>query len=375
MSDYIDPRPMQPTEISANTLFGGDGPEEMYPALDGSLSQSDEELELQAFRDAENTVPVALNTNNEAHSSQELQIETDKKQKFLSRFGDTLRTLFVKEMLEKGHRTQRIGAFALAGACQLAERGRFMVWALPWAFDKTMNHAMENDWNGYQTSAVAALAVGSVFGAWEYAVGKTFRASISAFPETTEKVIENHPTMVGVISSALNGYPKQEEIAEKQPDKPSEGYDFSPYETQDSLPGKASLAVSRGLKAGLLYGSTAYIGLATVNEYSKKSSERLLQVVSVESATALAAIAAGVSAMVVNNFLDKAEQVRDALTNKTYLIGASIAIIGYSAFANYISRRGYEKQSKEAEDNARSDTMELSEIDNLVLVTDQVTEG
>ncbi len=265
--------------------------------------------------------------------------ETISSMSFASRLGDTLHTLFREELPEDGHRWRRVGAFALGATTQALDRGRAMVLAVPFAFDRSVEFATEHGLNGYGTAALAALAVGGTFGVWSQVVGKSFHTAINAFPETTKVTTRNHPVMVRVIGKAINGFPSQEELAEKQPNKPEEGYDVGPYDTAKTRLGKVALGIKRGFKTAFLYGSTAHVGVAKVSEHSDASNKRRRQVISLEAAGASATVAAGMSAMLTHNLFGVAEEVRDAITDKTNLSLAALAFIGLAAAGNYFERK------------------------------------
>jgi len=238
-----------------------------------------------------------------------------------------------------------------------------MVFVLPTAFDETLEYAAEHGFNGYQTAGAAGLVVGGLFGAWGYVVGKAFHKAVDAFPATTQKVVENHPIMVGVVSDAIDGFPSKEELVAKQPVKPEEGYDVGPYDSRKSFLGKAALAVTRGLKTAFLFGPTIHVGVAEVSEHSDKSVEKRRRVVTREAAGAVGAVAVGISAMVTHDFLGAAEQVRDAITDKQNLLGASAFFIGFAALSNWLSRKNYiRRRSTSAEASTNNASAEVSEL-------------
>ncbi len=269
-------------------------------------------------------------------------------QRFLDRLGDTLGSLW-KETWEKGHRTQRLGALALGATTQALDRGRFLIFAAPWAFDHTLTSSAEHHLNSGETAAAAGIALGGLFGAWGWIVGKSFHTSLNAYPQTTEKVTENHPAMVDVISKAIDGFPSKEELITNHPQKPEDGYDIEPYETRKSLLGKAALALTRGVKTAFLFGTTAHVGVAKVSEHSERSNEKRRRVVTAEGAAVLGAIGAGLSGMVSADFLGIAQDVRDTITDKNVLTGSTVALIALAAVSNYISRRKFLKQESTQE--------------------------
>lgn len=265
----------------------------------------------------------------------------------LSRIGEDLSTL-TYEGLEPGHRTARIGAFTVGAVMQGLDRGRAMVFALPAVFDKTLTYSAEHGYNGYETAGLSGVAVGATFGTWSWLVGRSFHASLNQFPATTQKVTENHPVMVDVISGAVGGFVSRKELAQKEPVMEG-GYNVSPYEARKSTFGKAVLAVGRGYKAALLYGTTAYVGLAKTKDYSDESNKDLRRTVTTEAAVAMGSIGVGVSAAVTNNFLGVAEGIRDTVTSKPILFSASAVLIGVSTGLNKLSRNSAKKKLEAAE--------------------------
>jgi hypothetical protein len=214
---------------------------------------------------------------------------------------------------------------------------------LPTAFDKVLTYGTEHNLNSYETAGLAAGAVGGVAATWLWGVGRAFHRSIESFPETSQTVAENHPVMVEVVSKGVSGFVMPEESAAKQPLQ-QEGYDVGPYDSQDSVVGKVGLAVSRGLKGAFLYGTTAYVGMANLNGYSKESTVKVRRAVTLESGLALGTIAAGLSVLVSHDALGMAEDIKNVITNKKVLLSASGSLIGVSAISNWFSRRGAKKQ-------------------------------
>jgi hypothetical protein len=264
----------------------------------------------------------------------------------LPRLGEDFSTLG-HELTEDGHRVRRMGALVTAGTMQALDRGRAMVFALPAAFDKTLTYSAEHGLNGVETASLSGLAVGATLGTWSWLVGRSFHASLNQFPATTEKVTENHPVMVDVISSAVGGFVSREELGQKEPVAEG-GYAVGPYEARKSRLGKAMLAVGRGYKAALLYGTTAYVGVAKTKQYSDTSNEELRRTVTAEAAVAMGTIGVGVSAAVTSNFLGVAEGIRDTVTSKPILFSASAIIIGISAGLNKLSRNSAKKKLEAA---------------------------
>ena len=118
----------------------------------------------------------------------DIQEMQEQHQPWLKRVGDDL-TAFGKEQIEEGHRVERLGALLVTGATQFADRGRAMVLVLPTIFDEVTTYAVEHSWNGYQAASASAIAVGGVFAAWGWAVGRAFHYAVNAYPKTTEKFI------------------------------------------------------------------------------------------------------------------------------------------------------------------------------------------
>lgn len=260
---------------------------------------------------------------------------------FPTRLLDTFRT-FGNELTEKGHRARRLGAFVVGGGAQAIDRFRGLVWILPPVFEEIVSHGYENDWNAWQTSTASGVAIGGIWSVWSYGVGRAFRGSMNQFPETTKKVAVNHPAMVGAVSDAVDGFPTQEELDKNHREDTGEGYDVGPYETKETLRGKAGLGMWRGVKTAFLYGSTGQVGMAKVNNHSDESNERRLRTIVAESAAVFGSIAVGLSVMISNGSAEKAEQIKEAITNRNYLFTASALLITWSAIGNHLARRKFQ---------------------------------
>lgn len=251
-------------------------------------------------------------------------------------------TVFKDEISEPSQRVRRTGAAVLGVATQTFDRARAMVIALPYAFDHALTYAGEHGLNGYETAGLAGVAVGGTFGVWGWMVGRSFDASINAFPETTKTVTHNHPAMVEVVSKAVGGFVRSEDIASKTQNADGT-YDIGAYEGRKNIVTKVGLGIGRALKSALLYGTTAYVGMAKVKGYSKESRDSLRRTVTAESAGAWATIAAGVSAAVTNSSYEVAQTIRDTLTNRTYIFGATAFFIGSATISNLFARRSAKK--------------------------------
>lgn len=267
------------------------------------------------------------------------------KRGLFSRLGEDVSALG-HEMAEEGERKKRLGAFLLGVGTQGADRLRGLVVILPATFDRTLEYAGEHGFNGVETAATSGFAVGVVMGAWAYMVGKAFHVSLNEYPKTTETVVKNHPVMMDVLKGAVGGFVKEE--TENTGQSVTKEKTMAPYEARKSKLGKAMLAVSRGYKAALLYGTTAYVGLAKTSGYSDESTTRLRNTVSAEAAVAMGSIGVGVSAAVTNNFLGLAEDIRDVVSSKPIMLTASMILIGVSAVSNKLSRMGAKKKLDKA---------------------------
>lgn len=269
---------------------------------------------------------------------------------FRDRLGNTFKSFF-SELGEEGYRTRRAAAVVVAGTTQVAERARLMAVALPYTFDEVLQHSMENGWNGYQTAGAAGVALAGVNAGWNYAVGKSFKRSLDELPDTVDAVTANHPVMVGTIDGAIGGIVQPDELQQKHSVRPEGGYEVGPYDASSRRIGKAVLAVKRGYSALLVFGATPYIGVAKARDYSNESNDKLRRAVTAESAAAVGVLGAGVSGLVTNNALGAAETIRDTVANKSLWIGVSAGLIGYSAAANMIARRKYERSQSDTQNS------------------------
>lgn len=287
------------------------------------------------------------------------------KRPFQQRLASSFATFF-KEWWGEGdlkhgwrERTKQTGAVAVAGATQAADRGRALVWLLPASFDKATRYAIEHGYNGYEQATLSGVAVGGLFMVYGYAIGKIAHKSINSFPETTEAVTTNHPAMISVVSKAAGVRPSKDELVITVPIKPDEGYEVGTYDSRKSLLGKIGLGISRGLKTGFLYGTTMQVGMAKVNEHSNHSIEKRIRVTAAEGAAVLGSTALGVSVLLVHNPA-MAETVRDAITDKQNLFGASVTLIALSTVLNYFSRRKKMKQSDSQISENEQETSDLN---------------
>ena len=263
---------------------------------------------------------------------------------FHERLTDTAGTLFKEELLESGHRVERLAAVTIAGVTQGLERARIAAFVLPQVFDEVLEHGIKNGWNGYQIAGAAGLSIAGLWGGWTEGVGKAFQWASNVLPKTTKKIVENHPIAVGVIAKAIDGFPSNHELRRQQPIRPAEGYDVGPYDTRKTVLGKIALAVSRGLKTGFMFGSTPHVGVASVNGHSEKSTTKRRHAVTAESSVMFGSVAVGVSTLVTHNSLGLAQDVRDVVANEKLWAGISVGLIGYTALANFISRKSFQRQ-------------------------------
>lgn len=242
-----------------------------------------------------------------------------------------------------GTRLRRIGAFLLAGLTQLLDRGRLLIVALPLTFDAALRWSLDWRLGAGATAAVAGVSVGAVFFSWGLLVGHSFHISLRAFPTTTGAFLRNHPAAVGVISTAIDGFPKSEAQYAELHQPHWSRYEFGPYATRRTTLGKALLALSRGAKTAFIFGTTAHVGVATISGFSDLAVRRRTFVVALEAAAILAAIAALVSLLVSYDFLGVAERIRDTITDRRVLIATSVVVIVASGVDNYLRRRAIER--------------------------------
>lgn len=252
-------------------------------------------------------------------------------------------TEFKNEITEPGYRLARVGAAVVTAATQALDRGRAMVFALPVAFDRSLTYAAEHGLNGVETSGLAGVALGATFGTWGLVVGRSLESAVDQFPKTTQKITENHPVMVEVVSKAVGGFVNPKEMTAKTPD--ADGlFDVKPYEKRDTAAGKVALGIGRAYKAAILYGTTAYVGMAKINNQTPESRTNLRRVVTAESAAAWGSIGVMGSVAITNGSPQLAESIRDTLTNKPLILSISLGLVGVSAITNKIARRAAQKE-------------------------------
>ncbi len=264
---------------------------------------------------------------------------------FPTRLADTCATL-LREAAAPGRgavvRIRRLAALLIAGLTQLFDRGRILIILLPITFDRSLSWSLERGLNGYVTAAVAGIAVAAVFATWGLLVGWSFHWSLDEYPETTRTFLENHPAVVGVISSAIDGFPRSAaEYRSLSAGVPDGGYEFGPYATRESLPGKGALALSRGLKTAFIFGTTAHVGMAKVGGFRRDAIRRRTVAVTLEAAVVLGGVAVLVSSLLTHDLFGVAERVRDTITDRRVLISASVLLILAAAIDNAIRRHRY----------------------------------
>lgn len=262
---------------------------------------------------------------------------------FTDRFSEVLHTLG-DELTERGQRFRRAAAFVTAGAMQAAERARTMVLILPEVFDETLEYSTEHGINAYATGGMAFVAVGGLYTAIGYTIGKTFKKAVDVFPATTAKVKENHPVMVDVVGDAISGFPSEAKLGKDYKPNDDGEYEVGPYDTKETLLGKLGLVVKRGNGTVYLFGTTPHAGVAEVRGHSDESIERRLRAVSVEGGVAVGGLAVALTALIANNFFGAAEEIKSTIENPwVWRIGSVLAITA-TAVINKLSRVKKEKE-------------------------------
>jgi hypothetical protein len=227
----------------------------------------------------------------------------------------------------------------LAGATQLLDRGRILIILLPLSFDRSLEFSTRHGLDALLTAAVAGTAVGFVFFTWGWLVGRSFHWSLREYPDTTAAFLENHPTAVGVISTAIDGFPKDPAEYQRLNGRFGPHFEFGPYAHTATLMGRMRLALTRGLKTAFIFGTTAHVGVATISGFSPMAVRTRIWVVALEAAVVLASIAVVVSLLVSYDFLGVAQRIRDVITDRRVLITTSVVVIVASAVDNYARRR------------------------------------
>jgi hypothetical protein len=246
-------------------------------------------------------------------------------------------------------RLRRLAALALAGGTQALDRGRLLIIILPLTFDRSLEYSFERGQGATATAAQAGVAVAAVFFAWGWAVGRSFHWSLSEFPTTTDAFLRNHPAAVGVVSTAINGFPRTrseyEELSLRTGTDRYRHFEFGPYATSSSRTSKVLLALSRGVKTAFIFGTTAHVGVAKVSRFSDSAVKRRTWVVALEAAAVLGTLAVLVSTLVSYDFLGVAQRIRDVVTDRRILISTSVIVIIASAIDNYFRRRSLSTES------------------------------
>ena len=291
--------------------------------------------------------PLRVRSTTERHPGYASPIEqiastsTDSR-RFAGRLADTVRTL-ASEIASRHCpplvRVRRLFAIALAGLTQLFDRGRILVILLPLSFDRSLEFSARHGFDSLLTAAAAGTAVGLVFFTWGWLVGRSFHWSLREYPNTTAAFLENHPAAVGVISTAIDGFPKDATEYERLNGRFGPHFEFGPYAHKSSPVAKLRLAIIRGAKTAFIFGTTAHVGIATINGFSPLAVRTRIWVVALEAAVILASIAVVVSLLVSHDFLGVAQRIRDIITDRRILITTSVVVIVASALDNYVRRR------------------------------------
>ena len=264
----------------------------------------------------------------------------------VGRVGEDVSSLYHEAFDTQEGRIKRVAAGIGAAAMQTADRVRGLAFVLPPVFHRVLRYSAEHGFNGLEQATLSGVAVAGAFNVWSNVVGKTFDVGMEQFPKTTELVARNHPVMVEVIDKAIGGFPSKEELRAKQLEKPTEGYDVSPYETASSLPGAALVAQKRAPKVALLYGSTAYVGVSRLRGFSQKSTNRIRRAVSNNGSLFFGELAAGVSALITNSKPEVAQRVESVLENKLVWSVAALGLTGLTALSTKLARNKEAKLMK-----------------------------
>lgn len=275
--------------------------------------------------------------------------------RFPARLRDTLATLG-HEVVGSGAgistRLRRVGALVLAGLTQLFDRGRVLIFLLPVTFDRALTWSVEHGLDGYRTAAMAGITVAAVFFAWGLLVGFSFHWSINAYPATTSAFLVNHPAVVGVISSAIDGFPRsptEYRALSAGADADDVGHEFGPYATRRTRLGKVLLAVSRGLKTAFVFGTTAHVGMAKVGGFSPRAIRRRTLVVTTEAALVLGGVAILVSGLLTHDLFGVAERVRGTITDRRVLLSVTVLLIVAASIDNAVRRHRFVEEADESE--------------------------
>lgn len=278
----------------------------------------------------------------------QVTVDPTDSRRFTGRLADTVGTLG-RELVDAGGgaalRVRRLFALVLAGCTQALDRGRILIILLPLTFDRILEFSTRNGLGATTTAAFAGIGVGTVFFCWGWLVGHSFHWSMREFPATTEVFQLNHPAAVSVISGAIDGFPRDAEEYRTLNGRYGPYYEFGPYAHKLSFRSKVSMGVVRGIKTAFIFGTTAHVGMATINGFSPLAVRTRIWVVALEAAAVLATVAVAVSLLVSHDFLGVAERVRSVITDRRILVGASVVIIVASAVDNAVRRRAVSMSS------------------------------
>lgn len=188
---------------------------------------------------------------------------------------------------------------------------------------------------------MAGGAVAAVFFSWGWLVGHSFHWSLREYPATTRVFLQNHPAAVGLVSTAIDGFPKApaeyDRLGEHR--RSATGWEFGPYATKSTRSSMAFLALTRGLKTAFIFGTTAHVGVAKISGFSDRAVRRRTLVVALEAALVLGMVAVLVSTLISFDFLGAAQRVRDVITDRRVLLTISAVVIVASAADNFVRRR------------------------------------
>jgi hypothetical protein len=256
---------------------------------------------------------------------------------------------FATEVSEPGRRVETVTKATLGVLGQAVDRARVSAILLPHAFEESLEFSARHGLNGYGTAGVSGAIVGGLGALWLWGVGKSFQESLEVLPVTTEKVAKNHPVMVEVISDALGGFPDQEKVVKNQGEDRYGEYEVWAYDARETVVGKVASGTARSLSAGMVYGTTAYVGVSKVRGYSEESTSRFRRATTVEGSLFLGSLAVGVSSLITHDALGLAEDVKNTVSNEKLWMAFAAASIAYASASNWRARRKAKAQGPSQE--------------------------
>ncbi len=258
---------------------------------------------------------------------------------------DVLKTI-PEDYRDSENKVRTIGWLALMGGSQAADRMAVSLIFVP----KVATNVLKHTHNGLYTGIAAGLA----YGAWVGGVGEIFNQTLARGPKTVEKAKESFPGAVDVFTEGLPGIKSAEELK-------GEVYALPKQSLRKRITGKVGMHVRRSLSA-LQFGSTAYVGTAHTNGYTKKEASKVNLAVAADAGAGAFGIGWIGGTIIVealgNGDVERAKHVMDIINNTRLWYGVAAGAI---VLQFVLSRGEKAKRQKESiePDEANEATLDI----------------